>query len=83
MRDAHTPRNAPLWVTIVLVLLGVLLVVVAIVYFADTAAKLPSYFPGHQAGSSHHHTKHGLAALIVGVLALIGAWMSGGRRKSA
>ena len=82
MSDARPIRNAPAWVTGVLVLVGVLLIVVAVLYFADTAAKLPSFFPGHQAGSSHHHTKHGIAAGIVGVLALVGAWMSGGKRKS-
>ena len=82
MTDARPRRNAPPWVTGVLILVGVVLIVISIVYFAETAAKLPSFFPGHQAGSTHHHTKHGIAAAIVGVLALVGAWMSGGRRKA-
>ncbi|MDT4937782.1 MAG: hypothetical protein QOG80_1453 [Pseudonocardiales bacterium] len=82
MSDTSKTRNTPPWVTGVLILLGVVLIVVAVIYFTDTAAKLPSFFPGHQAASSHHHTKHGLAALIVGVLALVGAWMSGGARKT-
>ena len=76
-------RNAPLWLTVVLAVLGVVLIVIGIVYFADTAAKLPSFFPGHQAGSAHHHTKHGIAALAVGLAALIGAWISTGKKKSA
>jgi hypothetical protein len=74
-------RNAPMWVTASLGLLGVLLIIVGVVYFTSTAGDLPSFFPGHQAGSTHHHSKHGLAALIVGVLALVGAWMSAGRRR--
>jgi hypothetical protein len=82
MSDTPNARNAPRWVSGLLILLGVVLIVVAVIYFADTAAKLPSFFPGHQTGSTHHHTKHGLAALIVGVLALVGAWMSGGTRKA-
>jgi hypothetical protein len=44
---------------------------------------LPSFFPGHQAGSSHHHAKHGVAALILGALAFLGAWMSAGKKTSA
>lgn len=79
--SAAPSRNAPVWVTALLALLGVVLIVVAVVYFTSTAAHLPAFFPGHQAHSTHHHTKHGLAALIVGVLALVGAWMSGGRRR--
>ena len=42
---------------------GVILMVIAIVYFVEPAKSLPSFFPGHQAGSTHHHVKHGIAAL--------------------
>jgi divalent metal cation (Fe/Co/Zn/Cd) transporter len=76
-------RNAPLWVTAALVLVGIVLVIVGIVYFAESAANLPGFFPGHQAGSSHHHTKHGIAAVVVGAAALIGAWISTGKKRSA
>lgn len=76
-------RNYPAWLTALLALIGLLLIVVAIVYFADTAGHLPSFFPGHQAGSTHHHTKHGIAALVVGLVAIAGAWMSSGRTKRA
>lgn len=80
---ARTPaRNAPIWVTALLVLVGIVLAVIAAVYFADTAAKLPSFFPGHQAGSSHHHTKHAVLAGILAVLALAAAWLSSGRKKA-
>jgi hypothetical protein len=60
------------------VLAGVALIVVAIVYFADSAADLPGFFPGHQAGSAHHHVKHGIAALVVGLGAFIFAWFQTG-----
>jgi hypothetical protein len=59
-------------------LAGLALVVVAIVYFADSAAALPSFFPGHEAGSAHHHVKHGIAALIVGLGAFVFAWFQTG-----
>jgi amino acid permease len=56
------------------IVLGVLLIVLAVVYFVDTADALPSFIPGHEAGSAHHHVKHGLAALILGVGCFIFAW---------
>lgn len=53
---------------------GVLLIVVAVIYFAEPAHSLPGFFPGHEAGSNHHHTKHGIAALLVGLAVLAFAW---------
>lgn len=55
-------------------LAGVVLIAIAIVYFAEPARSLPGFFPGHQAGSSHHHTKHGIASLAVGLVLLAFAW---------
>jgi uncharacterized membrane protein HdeD (DUF308 family) len=60
------------------VLAGIALIVIAIFYFADPASSLPSFFPGHQAGSAHHHVKHGIAALIVGLGAFVFAWFATG-----
>jgi hypothetical protein len=57
---------------------GVLLIAIALVYWVDTADALPSFFPGHEAGSSHHHIKHGLAAFILGIGAFIFAWFQTG-----
>ena len=57
---------------------GVGLLIVAGLYFADSAADLPSFFPGHQAGSAHHHVKHGIAALICGLGAFVLAWFQSG-----
>jgi amino acid permease len=55
---------------------AVLCVVAAIVYFTKTADALPSFFPGHSAGSTKHHTKHGLGMIMLALVALFGAWMS-------
>ena len=60
------------------VAVGVVLIAIAIVYWVDSADALPSFFPGHEAGSSHHHIKHGLAAFIVGLGAFIFAWFQTG-----
>ena len=61
---------------------GVVLIVIAIVYFAEPAKSLPGFFPGHEAGSSHHHVKHGIAAFLLGLGAFVLAWFQTGPRTS-
>ena len=64
---------------LVLTLLGVVLLVVAAVYFLVPADQLPGFFPGHEDGVARMHYKHGIASGVVGVVLLAaGAWM--GRR---
>lgn len=63
------------------IVLGLLLLVVALVYFVDPAKSLPSFFPGHEAGSSHTHVKHGIAALALAVGALVFAWFQTGPKS--
>jgi len=59
--------------------LGVVLLVVAAVYFLVPADSLPGFLPGHEAGVTRVHAKHGIAAAVAGVVLLaLGAWM--GRR---
>ena len=70
------------------VLLGILLIVVAIVYFVTPEHSLPSFFPGHSSASSaeanHHHTKHGIAALVVALACFAFAWFqTGPKARSA
>ena len=64
---------------LILTLLGVVLLVVAAVYFLMPADQLPGFFPGHEAGVTRMHTKHGIVAGVAGVVLLAaGVWM--GRR---
>jgi hypothetical protein len=65
-----------------LVLAGLALIVVGIVYFVEPARSLPSLFPGHDAGSSHHHTKHGIAAVLLGLGSLVLAWFQSGPKRT-
>jgi NADH:ubiquinone oxidoreductase subunit 5 (subunit L)/multisubunit Na+/H+ antiporter MnhA subunit len=64
------------------IVLGILLVVVAIVYFTQPAHSLPSFFPGHastgSAEANHHHAKHGIAALILALACFVFAWFQSG-----
>jgi hypothetical protein len=57
---------------------GVVLLVIAIVYWAEPASSLPSFFPGHSAGDSQHHVKHGIAAFVVGLGCFVFAWFQTG-----
>ena len=64
---------------LVLTLLGVVLLVIAAVYFLIPANQLPGFFPGHEAGVTRVHSKHGIVSGIAGlVLLAAGVWM--GRR---
>jgi hypothetical protein len=65
------------------VVVGLVLIVVAAVYWAEPAKSLPSFFPGHQAGSGHHHVKHGIAAFVVGLALLVYAWFQTGDKSRA
>ena len=60
------------------VIAGVLLVALAVLYFVDSADALPAFIPGHEAGSAHHHVKHGIAALCLGLGAFVLAWFQTG-----
>jgi UDP-N-acetylmuramyl pentapeptide phosphotransferase/UDP-N-acetylglucosamine-1-phosphate transferase len=71
------------WLVALAVLLGVVLIVIAVIYWVEPADSLPSFFPGHEAGSDHHHVKHGIAAFLVGLACLAFAWFNTGPKKSA
>ena len=60
-------------------LLGIILIVVAVIYFVMPADQLPSFMPGHQAGVMRVHYKHGLLAGVLGIVALVIGWVMGRR----
>jgi hypothetical protein len=63
----------------VLTLLGVILLVIAAVYFLVPADQLPGFMPGHEAGVTRVHVKHGVVSGVIGIILLAaGVWM--GRR---
>jgi uncharacterized membrane protein HdeD (DUF308 family) len=73
--------------SILAVVIGVLAVVVAVIYFVEPAHSLPSFFPGHVSASSseaaHHHTKHGIAALVVALACFAFAWFATGPKTGS
>ena len=69
-------------VTAAALLLGLALIAVAIVYWAEPAGSLPSFFPGYAKHSAHHHFKHGIASFLVGLAVLAFAWFQSGPRRT-
>ena len=66
------------------VILGIALLALAVLYLVEPAHSLPSFIPGHEAGSDHHHVKHGLAAGFLAAAAFVFAWFqSGGPSRTA
>lgn len=63
-------------------ILGVVMIAIAIVYFVQPQQSLPSFFPGHSSATDleakHHHTKHGIAALVVALACFAFAWFQTG-----
>ncbi len=73
-------RNERLLVALA-ALAGLVLIAIAIVYWAEPARSLPGFFPGHEAGSGHHHVKHGIAAFFVGLACFVFAWFQSGPKR--
>ncbi len=64
------------------VIIGLLFLAVAVIYFTQPAGTLPSFLPGHLAGSMHKHTTHGILALALAVGFLVAAWFQSGPKTS-
>ena len=65
--------------TILAVILGIIalvFIVVAVIYLAEPAKSLPSFVPGHIAGSSGHHPLKATGSLVVGIIFAVGAWFA-------
>jgi hypothetical protein len=61
---------------LILTLLGVVLLVVAAVYFLVPADQLPSFFPGHDTSLARIRGRHGVASGVAGVVLLAaGIWI--------
>ena len=64
------------------IILGIIFVLLAAMYWLTPAGNLPSFMPGFIAGSSTIHFKHGLLALILGICAFIYAWFASAKKVS-
>jgi hypothetical protein len=61
---------------LVLTMIGVILLIVAAVYFLVPAEQLPSFLPGYEAGVARVHVRHGIVSGVAGVVLIAaGVWM--------
>jgi hypothetical protein len=60
----------------IVIVIGVILIVIAAIYFLVPADSLPTFFPGHETGLMRIRTKHGMLAGALGIVLLaLGWWM--------
>jgi len=59
--------------------LGLALIAIAVMYFLMPADALPGFFPGHEAGGTRMHYKHGMVSGAAGVVLLAVGWFMGRR----
>jgi hypothetical protein len=64
----------------VAIILALVCVAAAVVYWLVPAGSLPSFVPGFEAGSARVHVKHGLAAAAAAVVLFAIAWYAGRSR---
>jgi len=63
----------------IVTIVGVVLLIVAAMYFLVPADSLPSFFPGHETGLMRIRAKHGMLSGGLGVLLLAITWFLGRR----
>lgn len=80
---SSTARTAPIWVSVILGVAAVALIVVAVLYFVEPAHSLPGLLPGHTAHGTRPRTKHGIAAAVVALIVLAGAWFTSRKRAGS
>ena len=66
-----------MWLAVVL---GIVLIVIAVIYWVEPADSLPSFFPGHEAGLARIRVKHGLVAGVAGIVLIAIGWYA--RRRA-
>jgi len=66
----------------VAVLVGLVFIGLAALYWLTPAGELPAFLPGFKEGATDIHVKHALGALIIGLAAFAFAWFRS-RREAA
>ena len=65
--------------TILAVILGIvalIFIVIAVIYIVEPAKSLPSFVPGHIAGSTGHRPLRATGSMVVGIVFAVGAWFA-------
>ncbi len=73
--------NKPL--IILAVVVGIIFLGIAGIYFVTPANHLPHFFPGFDSTLTKTHYKHGIGALVIAIAAFIFAWFQSGKKKTS
>ncbi len=67
MPRAEASARPALWLAVpsILVIIGLVFIGIALVYWLTPAGGLPRFLPGFEAGSDHVHLTHALGSLLV------------------
>ncbi len=63
------------------VIVGILFLVAAYIYWSHAAGQLPTYFPGYESASTKIHFKHGLGSAILALALFAFAWFTSGKKS--
>ena len=69
-------------VSVAAVIVGVIFIALAALYWLTPAGSLPAFLPGFKEGSAAVHVKHAVGSLVIGLILLAVAWFAG-RREPA
>lgn len=69
-------------IVVLSVILGILFIIMAGVYFVTPANHLPHFFPGYAMELTKIHRTHGIGALVVGLLLFAFAWFQSGKKSA-
>ena len=64
----------------ILIILGLVCLALAVLYWMVPADQLPSFIPGFDASLARKRNTHGIAAAVAGVVLLAIGWFAGRRR---
>jgi len=62
------------------IVLGIVFILAAVVYFITPAQSLPVFMPGYEAGLTRVHLTHGVGSLVLGLGCFVFAWFQSGRK---
>jgi hypothetical protein len=62
-------------------ILGLIFLAIGAVYLTHTADTLPHWLPGFDTSLTTKHTKHGLAAILLGIISFVYAWFQSGPKS--
>lgn len=62
--------------------IGVLLLILAVIYFITPANSLPTFLPGYDTAITKTHLKHGVGSLLLALVLFAYAWFQGGKSST-